>query len=136
MNKIKKSKLLILLTLIIFSCDIPGKVEIKNNLNELAIVSYSYKDNIKGYLPQINKINPNEKGYIILGFGTKWNESFINNFPNEVIDTINLKIGNNEFYCCSKECKSKIFNIANRKSKNTMRIVIDSNLIQKVFLKK
>ena len=34
---IRKSKLLILLTLIIFSCDIPGKIEIKNNPAPAAI---------------------------------------------------------------------------------------------------
>lgn len=133
---IRKSKILILLTLIIFSCDIPGKVEVKNDLNELVIVSYTYQDNIKGYLPQINKINPNAKGYIMLGFGARWNESFINQFPNKVIDTINLKVGNKEYYCSSKECKNEIFNIANRKSNSTMQIVIDSNLIQKAFVKK
>lgn len=132
----KKSKLLILLTLIIFSCDIPGKIEIKNNLNELVIISYSYKNNVEGHLSQKNKINSNEKKYIMLGFGTKWNKSFINHFPNKIIDTINLRIGKNEYYCSTKECKSKIFNIANRKSKSTLQIVIDSNLIQEVFLKK
>tara|TARA_B100000809_G_scaffold265362_1_gene323963 strand:+ start:113 stop:412 length:300 start_codon:yes stop_codon:yes gene_type:complete len=94
---IRKSKILILLTLIIFSCDIPAKVDIKNDLNELVIVSYTYQDNIKGYLPQINKISANAKGYIMLGFETRWNESFINPFPNEVIDTINLKVGNKEY---------------------------------------
>jgi len=119
-----------------FSCDVPGKVEIKNDLNESVIISYSYQDNTKGYVPQINKINPNEKGFIMLGLGTRWNESFINHFPNEVIDTINLKVGNKDYYCSNQECKSEIFKIANRKSKSKMQIIIDSNLIQKAFIKK
>lgn len=132
----KTQTCLILLLFSIISCDTSGKVEIKNNLNELVVVSYTYKNTIKEYLSKTNKINPNDKGYIMIGFGTKWNEHFINHFPNEIIDSINLKVGNNKYYCASKECKSKIFNIANRKSKSTMQIVIDSNLIQEVFFKK
>lgn len=127
---------LILLLFSIISCDTSVKLEIKNNFNELVVVSYAYKDTIKEYLPKTNKINPNDKGYIMLGFGTKWNEHFINHFPNEIIDSINIKVGNNKYYCASKECKSKIFNKVNRKSQNTMRIVIDSTLIQEVFFKK
>ena len=131
-----RNKLFVLVTFIIIGCDIPGKIEISNNLNKVVVISYTYKNKIENHKSKVYQINPNEKKIIMLGFGTKWDESYIKYYPNEIIDTINLKVGNIEYLCFDKKCKSKIFNMTNRKSKTTMEIVIDSNLIRESFIKK
>lgn len=133
---IQKNILFLLITFIFIGCDVPGKILIKNNLNEVVVVSYFYKGKSENHESKTYKINPKKKKYIILGFGTKWHKSYIKFYLNGIKDTINLKIGNIEYFCIDKKCKSKIFNITNRKSKTTMEIVIDSNLINEIFTKK
>ena len=74
-------------------CDVPGLIEIKNNLNQDIKVSYSFQNNDDDYKPYTNKIKPDEKGLLILGFETRWNDSLINHYPTEIIDTIYLNVG-------------------------------------------
>jgi len=124
-----------LLIVCLTGCDVPGTIEIKNNLNEDIKVSYSFQNTDEDYKPHSNQIKPNEKGLLILGFGTRWDDSFINHYPIEIIDTVYLNVGETIYYCSSPKCKKMLFNTANRKSKRKMTITINNELVDNSFVK-
>lgn len=131
-----KKILLYLLILGIIGCDVPGVLEIKNELNKEIEISYSNQGEQR--IDSINTgiIQPNKKGIIAFGFGTRWNDSFIENYPKNILDTLTIKVGDTEYYCSSEKCKKEIINRANRKSKRKMSITINSKLIDKSFKNK
>jgi len=125
--------ILALLIATVMSCDVPGTIEIKNDLKQQASVKISYQD--KFYKPYILEIQPLKKAEIRLGFGARWNEDYSNHYRNEVIDTIYLTLDKTEYYCETEECKADLFSEANRRTKKKLRIAIDTKLIDKSFTK-
>jgi len=129
-------QILLILTMFIQGCDVPGLIEIKNELNQTIAFSFTFKNIHKSFQSQITEVQPNQKGFFILGFGTRWNDVFLNNYSTKVIDTINLKIGEIDYYCLDKKCKRELFNKITRKSKRKVSIVFGSELIKNSFIEK
>ncbi len=128
-----KYKLLLLLILGIIGCDVPGVLEIKNELNKEIVVSYSNQG-----IQRIDSINtgiiqPNKKGLITFGFGTRWNDYFMEDYPKNILDTLTIKVGEMEYYCSSEKCKKELINRTNWKSIRKMSITINSKLIDNSF---
>ena len=131
-----KVKFLLLLLIGITGCDIPGVLEVKNELSEEIEITYSNQGQEKIESRNTGMILPSDKGTISLGFGTRWTEKFIEDYPKLILDTITLKVGEIEYYCSSEKCKTELVNKANRKSKRRMSITINSDLIKNSFERK
>ncbi|WP_375562157.1 hypothetical protein ACE193_06295 [Bernardetia sp. OM2101] len=123
---------LFLLVSSLMSCDVPGVIEVKNKLDENIKVTCSFKNQNEYSQIHINEIQPKQVGYVMLGFSTRWDKAFVDEYRTK-IDTIYLKVGKIDYVCYSSECKEQLFNLSNRKSKRKMSIDIDSSLLAKTF---
>lgn len=55
----------------IVGCDVPGVLEIKNGFNEEIELSYSNQGQMKIDSRNSGKIQANDKGILLLGFGSR-----------------------------------------------------------------
>ena len=113
----------------------PGILEVKNELYEAVELTYSIQDQEK--IDSLNSgiIQPKEKAVISFGFGIRWNEEVIQNYPKNILDTLSIRIGDSEYFCASEKCKSRLINKSNEKSRRKMTISIYLNLINSSFTK-
>ena len=131
----KNIKILILLLIGIVGCDVPGIIEVENSLKEEVTIFYSMQNEGANRTKNV-KIKPNEKEILTVGFGSRWDEAFIREYSNDIIDTITIIVGNKNYYCNTRKCKALIFNLANRKSRRKILLTINTNLISQAFIEK
>nr|WP_321222110.1 hypothetical protein [uncultured Psychroserpens sp.] len=69
----------ILLSLVL-NCDRPGKISVKNNSDQTITYKYYSKSNDTVTL----KVPPNEKRYVMFGFGKTWDDKEFKTYLNDI----------------------------------------------------
>ncbi len=129
-----KFVLLLTINILLTSCDVPGVLKIRNKTSSDITVQIDLQQKYENaYAGEKLTIPAGDFGYLFYGFGTRWTDLFINDYTENVVDTIFLQAGAKEYYCSNINCRKQLFNLVNRKSKRKIAVTVDSGLIRSAF---
>ena len=127
----------VLLLAQLMGCDTLGMINIQNKTDSDVGILIGIRKEAAKYSDSIMvEIKSGETGHLNYGLGMRWTNPVLKSYAENIVDTIHLQVGAQNYFCSSTYCKNELFNRKNRKFMNLLEIRLDSVLIQKLFVVK